>query len=61
MAGLVEKLVNLVGRAFYSDEHVVVLGALIREKFMKDDDMGNSVNLQTRQVRKIMNELHQDN
>ncbi|CAH0474186.1 unnamed protein product [Peronospora belbahrii] len=61
MAGLVEKLVNLVGRAFYSDEHVVVLGALIREKFMKDDDMGNAVNLQTRQVRKIMNELHQDN
>lgn len=23
--------------------------------------MGNAVNLQTRQVRKIMNELHQDN
>ncbi|CAI5734859.1 unnamed protein product [Peronospora farinosa] len=61
MAGLVEKLVKLVGRAFYSDEHVVVLGALIREKFMKDDEMGNAVNLQTRQVRKIMNELHQDN
>ncbi|KAI9912640.1 hypothetical protein PsorP6_006492 [Peronosclerospora sorghi] len=60
MAGLVEKLVNLVARAFYSDEHVVVLGALIREKFMKDDEMGNAVNLQTRQVRKIMNELHQD-
>ncbi|KAE9348696.1 hypothetical protein PF008_g7227 [Phytophthora fragariae] len=60
MAGLVEKLVNLVGRAFYSDEHVVVLSALIREKFMKDDEMGNAVNLQTRQVRKIMNELHQD-
>lgn len=65
MAGLVEKLVLLVGqcvcvhahaparcvfmstaltvpfplttarRAFYSDEHVVVLRALIREKFMK--------------------------
>lgn len=27
----------------------------------KDDDMGNAVNLQTRQVRKTMNELHQDN
>ncbi|KAL0587463.1 hypothetical protein ABG067_002759 [Albugo candida] len=60
MAGLVEKLVNLVGRAFYSDEHVVVLRALLREKFMKDDEMGNAVNLQTRQVRKIVNELHQD-
>ncbi|TDH70098.1 hypothetical protein CCR75_008218 [Bremia lactucae] len=32
----------------------------MREKFMKDDEMGNAVNLQTRQVRKIMNELHQD-
>ncbi|CEG42978.1 transcription factor iie [Plasmopara halstedii] len=61
MVGLVEKLVYLVGRAFYSDEHVVVLGALMREKFLKDDDMGNAMNLQTRQVRKIMNELHQDN
>nr|CCA18100.1 conserved hypothetical protein [Albugo laibachii Nc14] len=60
MAGLVEKLVNLVGRAFYSDEHVVVLRALVREKFMKDDEMGNAVNLQTRQVRKIVMELHQD-
>ncbi|TYZ57658.1 hypothetical protein PybrP1_012511 [[Pythium] brassicae (nom. inval.)] len=60
MAGLVEKLVLLVGHAFYSDEHVVVLRALIREKFMKDDEMGSAVNLQTRQVRKIMNELHQD-
>ncbi|GAB9467703.1 hypothetical protein Gpo141_00005040 [Globisporangium polare] len=60
MAGLVEKLVDLVGHAFYSDEHVVVLRALIREKFMKDDEMGSAVNLQTRQVRKIMNELHQD-
>ncbi|TMW55182.1 hypothetical protein Poli38472_013944 [Pythium oligandrum] len=60
MAGLVEKLVNLIGRAFYADEHVVVLQALIREKFLKDDEMGNAVNLQTRQVRKIMNELHQD-
>ncbi|CAI5741533.1 unnamed protein product [Hyaloperonospora brassicae] len=60
MAGLVEKLVKLVGRAFYSDEHIIVLSALIREKFMKDDEMGNAVNLQTRQVRKIMNELHQD-
>ena len=68
MAGLVEKLVKLVGRcadfiallatswlsaanvyahhivpcslycpcsAFYSDEHIIVLSALIREKFMK--------------------------
>lgn len=26
----------------------------------KDDEMGNAVNLQTRQVRKIVNELHQD-
>ncbi|GLE07681.1 hypothetical protein PINS_up018284 [Pythium insidiosum] len=60
MAGLVEKLVHLVGRAFYSDEHIVVLQALLRERFLKDDDMGNAVNLQTRQVRKIINELHQD-
>ncbi|KAF1784992.1 hypothetical protein GQ600_19297 [Phytophthora cactorum] len=29
--------------------------------FSQDDEMGNAVNLQTRQVRKIMNELHQDN
>lgn len=26
----------------------------------QDDEMGSAVNLQTRQVRKIMNELHQD-
>lgn len=27
---------------------------------LQDDEMGSAVNLQTRQVRKIMNELHQD-
>ena len=32
--------------------------ALVHEEH---DEMGNAVNLQTRQVRKIMNELHQDN
>lgn len=27
---------------------------------VQDDEMGSAVNLQTRQLRKIMNELHQD-
>ncbi|KAF1332129.1 Transcription factor iie, partial [Globisporangium splendens] len=49
MAGLVEKLVHLVGQYVLHSQYGGV-----------DDEMGSAVNLQTRQVRKIMNELHQD-
>ncbi|EQC37268.1 hypothetical protein SDRG_05492 [Saprolegnia diclina VS20] len=60
MAALVEKLVRLIARAFYSDEHIVVLEALLRERFLKDDEMGNAVNLQTKQVRKICHDLEKE-
>ena len=42
---LVEKLVKTVSRAFYSDTVVVVMDALLREKFIREEEMGPRLRL----------------
>ena len=57
---LAERLVRIVARAFYTDEIVVVVDALVREKYLRDDTLGPVLNLKTKQVRKALTELETD-
>jgi transcription initiation factor TFIIE subunit alpha len=57
---LVERLIRLVARAFYTDDAIVVLDALVRKKFIKDAEMGTVLCLHQKQVRKIIKELQRD-
>jgi transcription initiation factor TFIIE subunit alpha len=57
---LVERLIRVVARAFYTDDAIIVLDVLIRKKFIKDADMGTVLCLHQKQVRKIIHELIHD-
>ena len=61
-----QRLVRAVGRAFYTDDYVVVLDALCRRPYLMDNqttnsskgELGRMFNLPVRQVRKILGELY---
>ena len=57
---LVETLVRVVARAFYRDEVVVVVDALVRDSYLRDDLLGPAMGLKTKQVRKVIVELQRD-
>jgi hypothetical protein len=60
---LVASLVRRVARAFYRDEHVVVLDWLVRNPerpFLRDDDLKRCFDLPERQVRSVLAELFRD-
>jgi transcription initiation factor IIE alpha subunit len=46
-----EALIQTVVRAFYDDEIVVLVDVLIRDKFLRDDDMSLRLNLPARKLR----------
>ncbi|CAM9398080.1 unnamed protein product, partial [Ectocarpus fasciculatus] len=54
-----ERLVATIARAFYTDNTVLVVDTLIREKYIKDKDeeLGSRLNLQPKQVRSALAEL----
>jgi len=57
---LVERLISTVARAFYTDNVVVVLDALIREKFIRDEELGPRLKLSGKDVRNVMNLLEKE-
>lgn len=57
---IVEKLVATVARAFYNDTVVVVLDALLREKFLMEEELGPRLRLPPKEVRKILNLLEEE-
>jgi len=57
---LCEKLIKTVSRAFYTDGVVVVLDALIREKFVREEELGPRLRLQDKFVRSIVNKLEEE-
>ena len=54
---LVEKLVKTVSRAMYSDTVVVVMDALLREKFIREEEMGPRLRLKEKDWRKVTNQM----
>ena len=55
-----ESLIRTVSRAFYTDECIFLLGCLIRDKYLRDDDMGQRLSLPAKQIRKILQFLQRE-
>jgi len=61
MSILLEKLVHSVGRAFYTDDVVVVLDALMRyPHYVREQELAPRLKLQSKTVEKVVNLLTSD-
>ena len=49
-----ESLIGAAARAFYTDECVAVLDALVRDKYIREDEMAARLRMSARQARKIL-------
>mmetsp|Transcript_6679 Transcript_6679/g.9889 ORF Transcript_6679/g.9889 Transcript_6679/m.9889 type:complete len:453 (-) Transcript_6679:249-1607(-) len=56
----VESLIKTIVRAFYPDECVCVIDVLLRDKFLRDDDMGPRLSIPVKQLRRTMEYLHRE-
>jgi transcription initiation factor TFIIE subunit alpha len=57
---LVERLVKLIARAFYSDTYIIVLDALLREKYIRYEEIGPRLKLGEKDVNAIVTRLEND-
>merc|ERR1712238_347632 len=55
-----EALIANIGRAFYEDAAICLIDVLIRDKFLRDDDMGRRIFLQPKQIRRTLQFLHEE-
>ena len=49
-----EALISTVARAFYDDDVVCLIDVLLRDKYLRDDDMSVRLCLPSRQLRKTL-------
>lgn len=50
----VEKLIQTIARAFYNDDVIIVLDALVREKYIREEELGPRLRLPQRKVREVI-------
>lgn len=55
-----ERLVATVARAFYDDNTVVIMDALMRERFIRDEEFGPRLKLCSKDVRSILGQLENE-
>ena len=55
-----EALIATVARAFYEDDAVMVVDVLLRDKFLRDDDMSARLSLPAKQLRKTLEGLQSE-
>jgi len=55
-----ERLISAVARAFYEDDAICLIDVLLRDKYLRDDDMGPRLSLQPRQLRKTLQFLGEE-
>lgn len=55
-----EALISTVARAFYDDEAVCLIDVLIRDKFLRDDDMSPRLQLPARKLRATLQFLQEE-
>jgi transcription initiation factor IIE alpha subunit len=55
-----EALIATVARAFYDDEAVAVIDVLLRDKYLRDDDMGPRLSLPAKQLRRTLQFLAEE-
>lgn len=51
---LAERLIATVARAFYTDNYVVLFDALVREKYIREEELGPRLKLPNEEVRKMI-------
>lgn len=55
-----EALISTVARAFYDDEAICLIDVLIRDKFLRDDDMAPRLSLPARKLRATLQFLQEE-
>ena len=55
-----EALISTVARAFYDDEAICLIDVLIRDKFLRDDDMAPRLSLPARRLRATLQFLQEE-
>ncbi len=60
MTKYAEQLIRAVARAFFTDEYVLVVDVLIRDRFLRDDDMGLRLKLPTKALKKVLERLEKE-
>ena len=55
-----EALISTIARAFYDDDVVCLIDVLIREKYLRDDDMAPRLNLPAKQLRRTLQFLEEE-
>lgn len=55
-----EKLIATVARAFYDDDVVCLVDVLIRDKYLRDDDMAPRLQIPVKDLRKILQFLEEE-
>jgi transcription initiation factor IIE alpha subunit len=57
---LIERLIATVTRAFYCDTTVMIMDALVREKFIREEEMGPRLKIPAKDARKIMAQMENE-
>jgi len=55
-----EALIATVARAFYEDDAICLIDVLLRDKYLRDDDMGPRLSLQPKQLRRTLQFLQDE-
>ena len=55
-----ESLLSTIARAFYSDDCVMLIDILLRDKYLRDDDMAPRLNLPAKQLRRTLQFLEEE-
>jgi transcription initiation factor IIE alpha subunit len=55
-----EALISAVARAFYEDDAICLIDVLLRDKYLRDDDMGPRLSLQPKQLRRVLQFLQDE-
>lgn len=55
-----ESLLSTIARAFYPDECVMLIDVLLRDKYLRDDDMAPRLSLPAKQLRRTLQFLEEE-
>eukprot|EP01039_Chlorochromonas_danica_P011472 gene11472-12833_t len=57
---LAEELIETIARAFYPDDIVVLIDALLREKYIIEEEVGPRLKLSAKETRKVITQLEEE-
>ena len=55
-----EALISTIARAYYDDDVVCLIDVLIRDKYLRDDDMGVRLGLAAKQLRRTLQYMEEE-